>query len=364
MATASPMLCNNSNETGSTLPVNNGSLTPQRSILIDTPRQNLRGLNKPKCIKCGNVARSRQDTILNLSSLCPAINGQTSCGIFIEDCFISTTFQYIFSISWSSSVITRKKAIILEGHPDAIAVNGWRFSKLKGYTEGNLKAETEAFERYMQNVSLLDEVFSSNLFLDGLMRDGLPAAGDSSYNEEDENIKAILTMKARLKSSAERIDSYRGMIKGMVSQGLNRMKVESCDEGDSLYNDDVDDCVDLKRPKKVDKLGATRTMAVDDLIDKLNKARREDDLKSYLEMKLQLFDSNVHGKASCYLSEAVQLSCRENCVEVTTSREISDIEAVSSCHSLPKLWNSIEVDQACLANIDMQFSSLDEVANL
>ncbi|KAK1261867.1 hypothetical protein QJS04_geneDACA008711 [Acorus gramineus] len=107
----------------------------------------------------------RQGTILKLSSLCPAINGQTSSGIFIEDCFISTTFQYIFSISWSSSVIMRKKAIIPEG--------------------------------------------------------------DSSCNEEDENIKAILTMKARLKSSAERIDSYRGMIKGIVSQGLNRMTVES-----------------------------------------------------------------------------------------------------------------------------------------
>ncbi|KAK1286858.1 hypothetical protein QJS10_CPB20g01332 [Acorus calamus] len=274
MATSSPMLCNNSNETGSTLPVNNGSLTPQRSILIDTPRQNLRGLNKPKCIKCGNVARSSMhsldvpvDELQFLYQLRSSDSYVDYVGVHIsharaavQKLRILATFMVILFQDGFTKFVHVTMAVLGQIFIEvyfisatfqiAIAVNAWRFSKLKEYTEGNLKAETEEFERYMQNVSLLDEVFSPNLFLDGLMRDRLPAAGDSSCNEEDENIKAILTMKARLKSSAERIDSYRGIIKGIVSQGLNRMKVESYDEGDSPYNDDVDDCVDHKRPKK------------------------------------------------------------------------------------------------------------------
>jgi hypothetical protein len=42
--------------------VANGNGTPQKPTSgpgFDMPKPNLRGLNKPKCIQCGNVARSR-----------------------------------------------------------------------------------------------------------------------------------------------------------------------------------------------------------------------------------------------------------------------------------------------------------------
>ncbi|GJN39768.1 hypothetical protein PR202_gb28907 [Eleusine coracana subsp. coracana] len=43
--------------------VANGNGTPQKppipAAAFDMPKPNLRGLNKPKCIQCGNVARSR-----------------------------------------------------------------------------------------------------------------------------------------------------------------------------------------------------------------------------------------------------------------------------------------------------------------
>jgi len=69
MAASSPVP-NNNNKIGgepvniiaSSATINGGSTTPQRLITaIDapTPKQSQRGQNKPKCIKCGNVARSR-----------------------------------------------------------------------------------------------------------------------------------------------------------------------------------------------------------------------------------------------------------------------------------------------------------------
>ncbi|KAL5066895.1 hypothetical protein RYX36_017782 [Vicia faba] len=44
---------------------------------------------------------------------------------------------------------------------DAATINEWRFSKLKEYKEQNVEAENEAFDRYMQNVDLLEEVLST-----------------------------------------------------------------------------------------------------------------------------------------------------------------------------------------------------------
>ncbi|KAK1261868.1 hypothetical protein QJS04_geneDACA008712 [Acorus gramineus] len=111
MATASPMLCNNSNETGSTLPVNNGSLMPQQSILIDTPRQNLHGLNKPKCIKCGNVARSslhlgaerRIDGMLPLVVLNLHRESPAGCGLY--SCWSVTSSLMWNPWNWAGKIV-------------------------------------------------------------------------------------------------------------------------------------------------------------------------------------------------------------------------------------------------------------------
>lgn len=60
MATSSPVPSNKSADSVvATSTTSNGNTTPQRSLMFEMPKQNLRGMNKPKCIKCGNVARSR-----------------------------------------------------------------------------------------------------------------------------------------------------------------------------------------------------------------------------------------------------------------------------------------------------------------
>lgn len=60
MATSSPASSSRGgDESGLAIPSFNGSATPQRTSAFDMPKPSLRGLNKPKCVKCGNVARSR-----------------------------------------------------------------------------------------------------------------------------------------------------------------------------------------------------------------------------------------------------------------------------------------------------------------
>ena len=62
MAATSPALTNNNNTTTTTTATNMAHRT-------DTPPKTLRGLNKPKCQICGNVARSR--SILFFSQFVP-----------------------------------------------------------------------------------------------------------------------------------------------------------------------------------------------------------------------------------------------------------------------------------------------------
>ncbi|KAJ6695917.1 ELECTRON CARRIER/IRON ION-BINDING PROTEIN [Salix koriyanagi] len=55
MAASSPVMSNNSSETGQT----SISTAAGGTTSFSAPPKTLRGLNKPKCIQCGNVARSR-----------------------------------------------------------------------------------------------------------------------------------------------------------------------------------------------------------------------------------------------------------------------------------------------------------------
>lgn len=70
MASPSPALSNTSNDTTTTATTTNAATAALANIAaaaaaaatpssITSQPKNLRGLNKPKCIQCGNVARSR-----------------------------------------------------------------------------------------------------------------------------------------------------------------------------------------------------------------------------------------------------------------------------------------------------------------
>ncbi|XP_058104149.1 uncharacterized protein LOC131248111 [Magnolia sinica] len=380
-AAASPVP--NSNDT-------NGSTPPRRS------KQTLRGLNKPKCIKCGNVARSR----------CPYQSCKSCCAKAENPCYIHVLKQNstlpdkppssgspLFDQS-SSDVSTTGSSLRVSSlrqlsnnfaqfnrahiplrarrplsRKDAAAINAWRFSKLKDHNDSNVEAENEAFDRYMQNVSLLEEAFFVDPSSEGLAPDGPLTGLEATTSGVDEPFKMISGMKARLKSNIERADNFRKRLRDLVDQGLRKLqRSEFDDEGRLASAEDSKSEKELRRPQKADKWWCERSAAVNDLLDKLTKARTMDELKVCMETKLPLFgwnesaDSLAFEEAVSHENEDGQTSYGQSAGDTSIPRQESG--SSSSSLSLPNLCRAVEINQEALSNINTDFSSLDKIADL
>lgn len=248
---------------------------------------------------------------------------------------------------------------------DDAAINAWRFSKLKEYIDQNIDTENEAFDRYMQNVSLLEEAFFVNSSLEGLIPDGLHIPDSAALTCEDESQKFILGMKAKLKSNVAQADRCRQRIRDLLDRGLWKLQKCEFEESESTDMVDANGERELKRPKRKGKWGAERTAAINDLIDTLNKTRSAEELKDCLQLKAQLFNWNkeASGKSDFHQSKGAQMSLEKNDKDASLPRQEFDLE-MSTSSSLPKLCNTIEINQEMLSGIDVQFSSLDHIAPL
>jgi hypothetical protein len=81
---------------------------------------------------------------------------------------------------------------------DAVAINKWRFMELKEHMQGDFGAENEAYERYTQNVGLLEETLSP-------MEDAdVEAWSWSNFSSEEGRMDLLVSgAKVRLKSDNE-----------------------------------------------------------------------------------------------------------------------------------------------------------------
>lgn len=233
-------------------------------------------------------------------------------------------------------------------HKDAININKWRFSKLREHIEGNIDVENEAFKRYLYNVSLLEEAFSTS--------DELYTLEDVS---EEKIQKLVISMKVNLKSNPRRVDAIRKRIRNIVNEKLTKLQ-ESEHISDnisvSVNDDELDAYMDLKRPKKLDENRVEKTIETDNVIDKLNKARNKDDLISCMEMKSQLFG---HSK-----NETFKLS-NDKCAEddqIGMKKEFDG--AVDSSFALPKLCTVVHINQDLISDIDGAISWAPQLAEL
>ncbi|XP_038992201.1 uncharacterized protein LOC120115619 [Hibiscus syriacus] len=200
-----------------------------------------RGLNKPKCIQCGNVARSR----------CPYRSCKSCCSKAQNPCHIhvlKSTSAFPEKSPTSSTPLSEQKSTQLSSQvtplrapsfrqlsnafaqfdnlqvrmkkhltrKDAIALNEWRFSKLKEFKDGNIEIENDAFDRYMQNISLLEEVFSIKSMDEGSDEDG--GSRPSPTSKEYETSVMGSGLKLTLKSDPVRTDNARKRIKQIVDQ--------------------------------------------------------------------------------------------------------------------------------------------------
>ncbi|EOA38244.1 hypothetical protein CARUB_v10009725mg [Capsella rubella] len=281
MATSSPSLSNNG------------------LSAVVTPPKTLRGLNKPKCIQCGNVARSR----------CPFQSCKGCCSRAENPCPIhvlkvaatpgekmqapstpssdqkasegtpgtTTRVSSIRQLSSNFAQFNNLNASSRQRKPltikDAQALNEWRFTKLKEYRDRNIEVENEAFDRYMSNVNLLEEAISFTSVPD----EEVPRAAASERNNEEKNIPEL---KLRLRSNSARTESFKKRITETIKAGL--FKLQRTEYGGS--SDDEDEKKRRTKRKKWQDKGS----ALNEIVDKLNKARTEEDLKSCLEMKSKL----------------------------------------------------------------------------
>ncbi|XP_020260878.1 LOW QUALITY PROTEIN: uncharacterized protein LOC109837163 [Asparagus officinalis] len=357
MAASSPVLTSNNNKVGEAIITStaiNGSTTPQRLVAMDTPpKTNQRGHNKPRCIKCGNVARSR----------CPFQSCKNCCAKAQNPCHIHFLKQSSIlpaqpptttplpeqpstdgpstGASWRLSSLRKLSATFASTmrvkkpltRKDAVNINKWRFSKLKEHVEGNVEAENEAFDRYTWNVRLLEETFST----EGIISDGQSTLEPTS---SDKFQKLVASLKVKLMGD-------------LVSQQLRKLQGSSLvpDES-SPYADELDAGKEHKRRKKEGEWRAERTAAFSDLIDKLSKARSEDDLKPCLEMKVQL------------LNRSESKIDQEDPEKSLLPKQEPDTIMDSSVYSAPKICTAVHMNQVALSNINAKLSSLVELAEL
>ncbi|XP_050377466.1 uncharacterized protein LOC126794737 [Argentina anserina] len=345
----------------------------------ETPTKTLRGLNKPKCKVCGNVARSR----------CPFESCKSCCSRAQNPCHIhvlkanttipdkapaSSSPQFDHQSTEASSSgnshrvaslrqlsnnfaqfnsvnirIRTKKPLTIK---DAVATNEWRFAKLKEYKDRNIEVENEAFDRYMQNISLLEEVFSVNTNPEESIGDGSSISNHDTTATESDNGDMVSGLKLKLRSNPMRTSNFRKRIQHIVDQGLKKIKTCEPAGGDKEPSDQME--LDLG-PNKGEKWRAERVSALDDLIDKMNKARNEEDLQSCMEMKTRLFNELKSVSSSEF--EDTEISEKQTTKNNLETRKESQ-------YLFPHLISTTEIDLETLNSVDAHFSSLEQIEGL
>lgn len=212
--------------------------------------------------------------------------------------------------------------------------------------------ENEAFDRYMQNVNLLEEVFSVKSIMEESIGDEAELKSISTDNSTtattEEDTEAMVSgLKLKLRSNPMRTNNFRKRIQQVVDEGLKKLKKRELDDGEKepIVGTGLD-----PGPKEGEKWRAERASALGDLIDKLNKARNEEDLKLCLEMKSQLFKE--HKLTST--SESEEKQATKNDLEPRKE----------SNYSFPKVVSTTEIDQETLNIVYTHFSSLEHIQGL
>ncbi|TYH73224.1 hypothetical protein E1A91_D05G304400v1 [Gossypium mustelinum] len=350
-------------------------LPPPPFQRMDTPPKTQRGLNKPKCIQCGNVARSR----------CPYRSCKSCCSKAQNPCHIhvlksNSAFPEKTPSSSTPSSDQKSTQASSQATPlrvpsfrqlsnafaqfdnlqvrtkkhltrkDAVALNEWRFSKLKEFKDRNIEIENDAFDRYMQNISLLEEVFSTKPVQDGSDED--EESKPSSTSQEDEALAMTSGLKLALRSNPVRSDNTRKRILQIVDQGIKKLQKSEPNNGAT----DPDDQNKLdNRLKKAKPLWVERSSMLSDIMDKLNKARNEEDIKSCLEMKAQLYNQSTMSTPT-EIKDSDMLN-EQDIKNDTTPGKVAN-------YPMPKLFASMEIDQETLNKVDAHFSSLEQIEDL
>ncbi|KAM0894044.1 hypothetical protein ACQ4PT_024716 [Festuca glaucescens] len=344
--------------------VANGNGTPQKPPSgpgFDMPKPNLRGLNKPKCIQCGNVARSRcpfqccksccykaqnpchihvlktNNTLPEKTPPAPApLSDQPLTNSPVTGSSSRLSSVQKLPLHFLNSLRTRKSL----AKKDVASINKWRFMKLKEHMQGDIDAENEAYDRYTRNIGLLEETFY-------LTEDAAGEHETEATSSEERMEIMVSEAKVRLKSDCANADGFKERIAIVLDQKLKELQ-----EKHSAYEDDNSSDQNIDGHRKLVKLSIKQQMArnakTNELLARLTKAQSEDDLKPCLDIMAQLFEKE--NASSC----------------MDASQKPSDQEltaATAPSYSFPKLTTRLEVDENMVSKIN-ELSSLSQVFQL
>lgn len=271
----------------------------------------MRGRKKHKCSVCGNIAKSR----------CPfhsckgcCVKAKNPCHIHVLKSSPAGETAQSFSAT-PSAHLPAASSIVRHPHPndslrlrtvkplglitrkEAAFINLLRFQKLRNYTEGVTEAEDQAFDRYMQNVSLLEGIFAGDAeSLEGLSPEGhLLIEGISGSEQPVLRAVDVASLSAglhmRLRSSSKRKEAHRQRLRRAIDRSLQ--KLNKGDQGDTmLENEDIymsftDTRRDMKRIKVQSVEGKERLRKMDvfnTTTEKVKQMENQEDLYSCLKM--------------------------------------------------------------------------------
>ena len=222
--------------------------------------------------------------------------------------------------------------------------------KLKEHMQGDIDAENEAYERYTQNVGLLEETFCP-------MEDAANESEAEATSSEEERMDLLVSeAKVRLKSDNENADSFKERVATILDEKLKKLQ-----ESQSAYEDDKppsdQDQDDHTTPVKFSaKQKMERAAKFNELLGKMTRARSEDDLKPCRDLIEQLFGKENGGSMDDSNRMETELSGQES---ITVAAA-----AAAQPYSFPKLCTRIEVGEDFAYTVNAEFSSLSEVAQL
>ncbi|CAN1333903.1 hypothetical protein LINPERPRIM_LOCUS36204 [Linum perenne] len=203
----------------------------------------VRHVNRPKCTQCGNLARSRcpyqsckrccskarnschihvrkaNAIILEKPSNSITISfGQQSAGLSpaMSSFHAASLRQLSNSFAQLNNVQNprpRKPPMTKE----AVDINEWKFIKLKEHMNRTLEKQNQAYNRYLRNISLLDEAFSMKLMQ------------GSSSSQDSENAAARKKRKQRI------VDELLKKLEECQLRRLERVKTRSDQRGCTLH---------------------------------------------------------------------------------------------------------------------------------
>ncbi|GAA0182510.1 hypothetical protein LIER_30385 [Lithospermum erythrorhizon] len=358
-----------------------GDATSTASPTTTLPSKNQRSQNKPKCIKCGNVARSRcpfqscKNCCAKAQNPCHihVLKGSSNIPEKLPSCGTSKVDQQSTESSQSGGNTPHRIASLRQlsssfaqfnnlqspaksrkplTQKDAQVLNEWRFSKLKEFKDGEVGAENEAFDRYRQNVGLLEEVFSVNTVSNGETDYKVNSRDSPEKSEDDSQAELISGFKLKFRSNPVRVENMKRRMQYVVDQGLRELRQFESDNGD----DDPSDIDDLgNRPKRPKSGISERASTLSDLMDKLNNARNEEDIQACVEMKSQLYNQN---------NLTSEVKSDDTDASTTPLEEDGSSADEKSVYSPPKWFTTTTIDQESLARIDAHFCSLEDIEDL